>query len=304
MIMNNTQKGYIGATISAVFFGCSGLFVKLAQGTNLDSVSILILQYIITVPFMWVISFFRYKKQIKISKKDLITLFLIGMFLQSSVSICYYESFKYLDISVATILLFTYPIMVTLFSSIFLKAKLNKMIISSVFIAFLGCILVLDVFHINTTISVKGILFSLGGAVFLASSNMCLETFGDRIQPFVLSTYTSTFIFLNLLIFRFPPTLLHGNISNFQWMIAALLAFVCQIPPNVLMYAAIQYIGAVKTAIIGNVEIPAAALLGYIFYGETMNFLQILGIVLVIGGIMLMENSEYVKRKFKKLGNA
>ncbi|QEK13516.1 EamA family transporter [Crassaminicella thermophila] len=295
--INHTQKGYIAGILSAIFFGFSGLFVKLAQGSGLDSASILILQYIITIPTMWIIAFLKYKNQIKINKNDLIKLFFIGMFLQSSVSIFYYESFKYLDISIATILLFTYPIWITIFSSFFSKIKLNKVIILSVIITFLGCILVLDILHINTSFSLKGTLLGLGGAFFLAFSNIFLEKFENRIPPFILSTYSSTFIFLNLIIFRFPKQLLHINITKFQLINVALLVFICQIPPGILMYTAIQYIGAVKTAIIGNIEIPTAALIGYIFYKETLNPLQFIGILLVLGGIMLMQNSEYIQNK-------
>lgn len=295
--LNNKHKGYAAATISSIFFGCSGLFVKLAQGSGLDAIHILILQYSIIVPFMWSISFLKYKSLIKISKKNLIKLFFIGMFLQSSVSICYYTSFKYLDISIATILLFTYPILVTIYSCIFSKTKPNKIILLSLIIAFIGCILILDLFHIDASFSLKGVLFGLGGALFLATSNLCLETFKGSIPPFILSTYISTFMFLNLLIFRFPSNLLHENISSFQWLTVALLTFICQIPPTLLMYMSIQYIGAVKTGIIGNIEIPAAALFGYIFYGETLNLLQVFGVIFVIGGIMIMQNSEYIQNK-------
>lgn len=295
--LHNTHKGYVAGLLSAIFFGCSGLFVKNAQNSGLDSISILVLQYIIMLPTLWSISFLKYRNYIKIDKKDLLKLFLIGMFLQSPVSRCYYESFKYLDISIATILLFTYPIIVTILSPILGKSKLNKIIILSVAIAFIGCILILDLFHTDASFPLKGVLLGLGGALFLALANMCLETFENRIPPFVLLSYTSTAIFFNFLIFSFPSNLLHESISSSQWINIALLALICQIPPSSLMLTAIQYIGAVKTAIIGNAEIPAAAILGYIFYGETLNLLQIVGIFFVIGGIILMQNSEYIQNK-------
>ncbi|QXM06999.1 DMT family transporter [Crassaminicella indica] len=297
--LHNTHKGYLAGILSAIFFGCSGLFVKNAQSSGLDSISILVLQYVLILPTLWGISFWKYRQQIKIGKKELLKLFFLGMFIQSSVSRCYYESFQYLDISIATILLFTYPIIITILSSIFGKSKLNKIIILSVIIAFFGCVLILDLFHMDASFPMKGIFLGLGGAVFLAISNIFLESFANKIPPFVLSSYTSSFICLNFLIFSFPSNLLNQNISSSQWLNIALLAFLCQIPPTILMVTAIQYIGAVKTAIIGNTEIPTAAILGYIFYNETLNFLQIIGIFFVIGGIMLMQNSEYVQNKLK-----
>lgn len=292
----NTSKGYLFAILSSIFFGSSGLFVKLAQKTELSSIDILTLQYMIAVPVLWIISFIKYKHQLKISKRILFKLLILGLFLTPIVNLCYYESFQYLNISVATILFYTYPILIALYSFLFLKKKPNKIVGISLALSFMGCALVVNIFQANTSISMLGFLYCIGASFFYAIFTLLIETLENKIPPILLTTYISTFALLSFIFYHVPSHSFNGGFNRFQIGITILLTFICQVPPMVLLYAAIQYIGAVKTSIIANIEIPTAAILGYIFYDEILSFSQLFGICFVISGILLLKNNQYISR--------
>jgi drug/metabolite transporter (DMT)-like permease len=294
--INSIQKGYIAAILAAIFFGSSGLFVKLAYGTGIGAIDLLIVQNLIAVTILWSVCFIRYRKEIIISKNLLIKFFFLGAFLNSFTTLFYYKSFEYLDMSVATMLLFTYPIIITLYSLLFGKEKPSSLILASLIIVFLGCILVLNLFSMNITVSIQGILYGIGAAIVYAWFNLYVETFIHTTQPFVLATYSSTFSLLFFSVYRFSQNPDPGNITLYQLMIAGLLVLFCQIPPVTLLYHAIHRIGAIKTSIISNIEIPGAAILGYTFYHEMLSGSQFIGILLVLGGILLMKNGELLKQ--------
>ena len=292
--LTKNTKGYIYGALAALLFGSSGLLVKLAYDMDLDATTLLTLQNLIAVPILWTISFLKYRDSILVNKKMMLRLFVLGFFLNSLVTLFYYKAFAYLDISIATILLFTYPILITLYALLFSKEKPNRIIIFSLLTVFLGCIFVLDILNIQSGISKIGILFGVGSALFYATFNIVIEGIGEQLPSIVIATYSTSFSLLFFLIYRFPVSLIQGELQLSQIGIATLLVCLCQLPPVILLYTSIQYIGAIRTSIVSNIEIPAAALFGYLFYRETLNLTQLFGMILVLGGILLMKNSKTV----------
>ncbi|MFZ5969760.1 MAG: DMT family transporter [Bacillota bacterium] len=294
-LFSNTQFGYIYAMLSAIFYGCSGLFIKMAYGTGLSAIQLLILQNLIAVPTMWIIAAVKYKRSIIISKQQLFRLFVLGSVFSSSVTFCYYQAFEYLDISIATILLYTYPILIAIYTFLFEKEKPNWVISLSLAFVFMGCFLILDVLHADMSMPFIGILYGFGSALAYAGLNIYVEKkIINELPSFLLVTYSSTFALMIFMLYEPPTFVFKGNIGLYHIGIAALLAYITQVPPMALLYKALQLIGAVKTSIVSNIEIPTAALLGYFFYQETLTISQLSGMLLVVGGILVMKNSEFL----------
>lgn len=287
-----TYKGYVAAILAAITFGSSGLFVKLAQNTGLDSLNLLIVQHLVSVPILWVISMIWHKKDIRVHKNTLFRLFVLGALVSSSVNLLYYETFKYLDISIATILFYTYPMILALFSFIFLKQKISRITLLSLFIAFGGCLMVLNLFSGGMILSITGIFYGLGAALVYSIFSILLEKIDKNIPPMVFITYTTSFALLGYLIVQPPMDLVRTGLTGYQLGIAVAIAFVCQVPPNTLLYIAVKNIGALKTSVVSNIEIPSAAIFGYLFFKETLSIFQALGMLLVVAGIMFMKNGD------------
>jgi drug/metabolite transporter (DMT)-like permease len=90
---------------------------------------------------------------------------------------------------------------------------------------------------------------------------------------------------LALLIYRFPWKYIENRVDIKLISYTAVLALICEIIPLTLLYSAIKYIGALKVSIIGNLEIPTAMILSFIFLKETPSLLQVVGAFLVIYSI-------------------
>ena len=76
-----------------------------------------------------------------------------------------------------------------------------------------------------------------------------------------------------------------------------MLSLISGVLPVALLYTGIKNIGAVKSSIIANFEIPVSAILSYFFYNEKLNKFQIIGMFLVLTGIIILQN----KKKIRKL---
>lgn len=219
-------KGYFFAIISAVFFGTSGIFVKQGYNDNFSPTDLLMLQYIIAGIILLFLCLIKYKNEIKISKVMLKKLIIQGAFANTLMTVFFYSSFKYLNVSVATMLLYTYPAMVAFYSFVFMKEKISRTKILAIIGTFLGCIMVLNIFASSfKDISLTGVIFGILAAVSYTFMNIYAKKIVEDIHPVVITFYTTSFSLLVLIIFNFSfiyklPTLSYNSLLN-----AAMLAF-------------------------------------------------------------------------------
>ncbi len=275
-------KGFIYAIISAVFFGSAGIFVKSGYSAAFSPVDLLMLQYMIAGVILFIMCFIKYKDKLVLSKIQLKRLIIQGAFGNTLMTVFFYQSFKYLDVALTTMLLFTYPSMVALASFFIFKEKISRTKIISILGTFLGCILVLDITAKGSNISYIGVGFALLSAVFYCFMNIYAEKIVEDLPGLVITFYTTIFSLIVLFIFNFNfiNKLMYVSASSFTN--AALLAFFCEIIPLTFLYEAIKRIGSVSTSITTSLELPASAIIAFIFLKEKLSFVQIIGIIIVV----------------------
>jgi drug/metabolite transporter (DMT)-like permease len=275
-------KGFIYAIISAVFFGSAGIFVKSGYSSDFTPVDLLMLQYIIGSIILFLMSFIKYRGKLKLSKDMVKKLIIQGAIGNTLMTVFFYEAFRYLDVAVTTMLLFTYPAMVALAASLIFKQRISQLKLALIAGTFLGCILVLDVFTKTSGINYIGVAFALLSAFFYAFMNLHAERIVEDLPGLVITFYTTVFSLIVLFIFNFDFVYKLPEVSLPSFVNAALLAFFCEIIPLTLLYEAIKRIGPVSTSIITSLELPASAITAFVFLGERLTLTQIIGILTVV----------------------
>ncbi len=279
------KKGYIYSILSAVLFGSAGLFVKLAFVGGIDSISLLTLQYIIAVPLMFILLYIFNKESFFITKVQLFRLAVLGIIGNTFMTVLYYISFEYLPIPMVAILLYTYPLMVFIYSILFKKNSLSFKKLFAVVLAFFGCVLTLDILSGNFKYSLKGVILALVCAMFYAFMNIYSEEKLQGLAPLTINAYSTFFSLISLMIYRFPSFVFKGGVSLSLLGYTVILAIFCEIIPLTLLYAAIKHIGSLKVSIIGNLEIPTAMLVSFFILHEQIGYMQIIGTSLVVYAI-------------------
>jgi drug/metabolite transporter (DMT)-like permease len=282
------NKGYVYSISSAILFGSAGLFVKLAYAGGIDSISLLTLQYIIAVPFMFVLMYIFNKESFKITKAQLLRLSVLGIVGNTFMTVFYYMSFNYLPIQMVAILLYTYPIMVFIYGAAIKKDSLDFVKLFAVVLAFFGCILTLDILFGQFKYSLKGVVFALLAAMFYAFMNIYSEERLQGLAPLTINAYSTFFSLICLMIYKFPVFIFRGEVTTSMLLYTTILSLFCEIIPLTLLYSAIKYIGALKVSIIGNLEIPTAMLVSFFILHEQIGIMQIIGTVLVIYAIFMI----------------
>lgn len=285
-------KGFIYAIISAIFFGSAGIFVKNGYSSNFTPVDLLMLQYILASIILFIMCFMKYRNKLVLSKVTLKRLIIQGAFGNTLMTVFFYQSFKYLDVAVATMLLFTYPSMVAMTSFFILKKKVSRTKIFSILGTFLGCILILDILAKGSGINQLGVAFALLSAVFYTFMNIYADRIVEELPGLVITFYTTVFSLIVLLVFNFGFVPKIAAVSLPAFTNAALLAFFCEIIPLTLLYEALKRIGPVSTAIITSIELPASAITAFVFLKEKLSIVQILGIFIVVSCVIMLQREE------------
>jgi drug/metabolite transporter (DMT)-like permease len=282
------KKGYVYSIISAVLFGSAGLIVKLAYVEGVNPIGLLTLQYIIAVTLMFLALTIKNKQELKVSKKELYHLFILGVVGNSFMTVFYYTAYHYLPMAMVTILLYTYPIMVYLYSLLFHKGEISSTKTLALITAFIGCILALGILGGGLKYSLKGIIFGVLSAVFYAFMNIYSENTLANVKPLTINAYSTLFSLISLILYSFPTFIFKGQVNLSFLSYTTILAVFCEIIPLTLMYAAIKHIGSLKVSILGNIETPTAMLLSFFILREHISFTQVIGAILVFYAVYLL----------------
>lgn len=282
------KKGYIYSIVSAILFGSAGLIVKLAFLEGTEPIGLLTLQYIIAVSLMFGTLAIKNKKLLVVSKAQLLNLFILGVIGNTFMTVFYYKAYSYLPMSMVTILLYTYPIIVFLYSFIFESETINKKKLLALVLAFIGCVLALGVTTGVLKYSLTGIIFGMLAAIFYAFMNIYSEKKLPEVEALTINAYATLFSLAALVIYKFPAFIFGGKININLIGYTAILAVFCEIIPLTLMYAAIKHIGSLKASIIGNIETPTAMLLSYFLLKEHISIIQVFGAILVFYAVYII----------------
>lgn len=283
--MKRKTIGFINGTIAAASYGTNPLFALplYARGLNVNSVlfyryAIAVLTYALWLKFVKKISF-------KITKKELLPIFALGV-LYSISSITLFSSFQFIEAGVACTILFIYPVIVALIMSIFFKEKLTKTVIGSIFLTSIG-ILLLYKGKNGISLNINGIILVLFSALSYALYMIGINTIKpiQKINRAKLTFYVMT-AGLTVYIYNILTTTPLQTLSTpSMWVFAIGLALFPTIISLETITISIKLIGSTTTAILGALEPLTAIFFGIIFFHEQMTVRIASGVILILIGV-------------------
>lgn len=298
MSKNEVLKGLFLVGLGATSYGMLATFVKLAYNENFTTAEVTSSQFIYGILGMLIINGFQKLKSkqpvINASKKNIVQLMLAGTSLGMT-SVFYYLCVKYINVSIAIVLL-----MQTVWMGVLLEWVLDKVVpsskkITAVIVVLLGTILATNMTSASSLqVDWRGIFWGL-----LAAASFTTTMFtANKIALGVSSAQRSLYMLLGGAVIVFAFALFTQNTPfNFEifykWGI--FLALFGTIIPPILLNAGFPKTGIGLGSIISSLELPVSVLMAYIILGEKVVFIQWLGIVLIIAAIVIM-NTNFKKK--------
>lgn len=283
--MKRKTIGFINGTIAAASYGTNPLFALPLYARGLNVNSVLFYRYAIAVLIYAIWLKFVKKMSFKITKKELLPIFALGV-LYSISSITLFSSFQFIEAGVACTILFIYPVIVALIMSIFFKEKLTKTVIGSIFLTSIG-ILLLYKGKNGISLNINGIILVLFSALSYALYMIGINTIKpiQKINRAKLTFYVMT-AGLTVYIYNILTTTPLQTLSTpSMWVFAIGLALFPTIISLETITISIKLIGSTTTAILGALEPLTAIFFGIIFFHEQMTVRIASGVILILIGV-------------------
>ena len=283
-------KGVFLVGLGATSYGMLATFVKLAYQENFTTAEVTSSQFILGIIGILIINAFQKfnKKEdvLKASNKNIFHLMLAGTSLGMT-SVFYYLCVKYIDVSIAIVLLMQTVWMGVLAEMILDKKWPSSQKIISVVIVLIGTVLANNLMNNQTQIDWRGIMWGM-----LAAASFTTTMFtASRIATNISSAQRSLYMLLGGAIIVFGFSIATQNTPfNFdiflKWGIV--LSLFGTIIPPMLMNAGFPITGIGLGSIVSSLELPVSVMMAFFILHEDVILIQWIGILLIILAIIIM----------------
>jgi len=288
--------GYFLIVSASIIWGTMGIFGKLAFEYGINPVTLIALRLLISSStILMPIALFR-RELFGIKKRDLPQFLVLGIFATAFQRIAYFYAIDLTTVTVAAILFYTYPIFVTIYSSLFLKETVPWPTALAILLTFSGVALVVKVYevsmlHANLPGVIFGVLSGILFALYFLSTkklrnhytNWTLILYGDGIGAVAL---TPIICFASSEIANYPSQL---------WLLILAIAWFPSLLAYLIYSYALKHVQSSKGSILSVMEPLSAAIFSATLLRENLESLQIIGVVLALTGVVLL----FYKSKLK-----
>ena len=274
-------KGILYASISSATYGLNPLFALPLFKSGMNVESVLAFRYLFGIILLALyIPLFK-GGDFRLTKKELLPQIACGLMMSLS-SLTLYTSYHYLDVAIASTLLYVYPIMVAVIMTTIFHEQMSPVTLACLLLSVLG-VAVLN-WSGGGRVSTAGVLIVLMSALTWAFYLIILRrTALRRKQAHIIAFYS--------LLFGLPLYLIKGwgtlrmPKTPGAWALVILMAALPTIVSISTSALAVQHVGPTITSIFGALEPLTAMLIGIFVFGEKFTTQLTIGFILIVGAV-------------------
>jgi len=283
-------KGYLFVIGAAVLWASCGNAGKALFSTGMTPFGLVQIRVTLSSAVLVIVFGLFARHLFSIRLKDIVYFLLLGGVLMSLMQIAYFYAISKIQVAAAVFIQYLAPVMVTFFSICFWKERVTVTKSLSLLMSVVGCYLVVGGYNLRLLqMDWAGILSGLFGAVCFAAYTLLGERGMHRYPPWTVLFYVFLFSALAWHIFYPPFQYLGAGYTLYQWGWMLYISVLGTIIPFGLFFMGINQIRSTRASITATLEPILAALIAYLFLGETLSPLQVLGGGLVVVAIILLQ---------------
>lgn len=309
----NLALGVVFIILGSSSYGMLSTFVKLAYKEGFTTAEVTASQILLGALILTIMSLFAKKNAVKPTSKDIKGLLIAGLPIAFT-SILYYLTVKYIDASVAVVLL-----MQSVWMGVIVEAVLTKKfpsvekIIAVVLILF-GTLLATKVIG-STPMSLdpRGLILGMLTAMSFSWTLYSTGNVAPHLQPVERSKYMlygSCFVVLIfILLTQMGPYYFNMNVVSEEfitnkafnpsifWGYGLILSIFGTVIPPIMLNKGFPIVGVGLGSILSSIELPVAMVIAFIFLGEVVNGTQWMGVAIILFSIVLMNYKLFAIKK-------
>ena len=281
--MNREREGLLLCLVSAAGFGAMPIFGRHAFAAGVELTPMLSLRFLLAAAMLWAL--------IAIRRRPLGSL--RGVALGGLLGLCgysvqaglYFGSIQRIDVSLASLILYTYPALVTVAAFALGRERATRRKLAALALASSGVALVVG--GGAGAIDWVGAAMAFGCAVFYTGFILASDRVAATTSPLAFAAAVATGCAVGFTAVALLSGGIHASEEGVMWI--ALIASVSTVMPIVLFMAGLARVGASTASIASTVEPVITVVLAWIVLGEVLGPLQLVGGALVLSAVVLLQ---------------
>ena len=271
--------------IGAIAIAFSPIFVRFS---DVDPIMTAFYRIFISLPFFLFFSSFNIIEKVKFPKfNNSYVIFLVSGIFFALDLICWHWSIKLTTVSKATFLSNLAPIVVIIFSLIFLKERFSKFFYLAALLSMVGMLMLLgESFQFNKSQFIGdllGVLTAVWYGSYIVTISQLRKKYDSTSIMFLSGIVTA--IILLIVSILFEQSLIPQSL--FTITIIFLLGFICQFMGQSFITYSLAYLSASLSSLCLLIQPIAATVLAYFFFQEKLTTIQFFGSALIVIGIYI-----------------
>jgi DME family drug/metabolite transporter len=237
-----------------------------------------------------VLRLLRGRDGLRVSRRDLGQLFLIGVLGVAASNYFYYLAIERTNVATAITVQYTAPIWVLLYTVARRLQKFTLERVAAVALALAGIAMVIGVLgKSGLRLDTVGVFAALVAAFSFAFYNIGGHNILARRDRWTVLLYTTGSATLFWLLVNPPWKLVAAHYSGAQWLFLLLFSLLSVLAPFAFYFAGLQHLEPTRAIIISCLEPVFSIVIAAIVLGEVMRPLQVIGIAFVLAAITVAQ---------------
>lgn len=295
--MNGKMKGILLASVAAICWGTFGTFVTLLSKVGFSQDSIAVFCPIALIFLFLISELIHNPKGLKLNKRTFLTCLIVGITSVFGTNLFYVWALANgISVAVASVITFANYFIVMIASGFIWKTKVTPPKVIAGILALFGVCLLLEVWA-GISVSIAGLMWIiivtitfavgyLGNAIAVVNQEMDVDSFFFWINLFGFIPLT----------FVSPPWIVFqeigASVAHHGFYAILLLLGLCLIPQLGNYYnegRAMKYISPAMVSIIFTFDPVTAAILGFVILGQSLDLVQIAGMIVIIAAVVWLQ---------------
>lgn len=307
----NDVVGVVMYLFAALLFAANGSVAKALIGAGIDPAHVVSFRNAGAMVVIAIVMLLRDRSGFRLRRQELPFLIVYGLVAFAIVQFLYVFTISRLNVGIGTLFAFLAPVVVALWLRFGKKQSVNGRIWVAIALTILGLILVAELWR-GATLDTLGVLAGLATAIAL-SLYWLLGEAGQRTRDPLSLTFWGFFFASIAWLFlapwwTFPWDVVNDTVPSLAgvsvpvWVLLTWLVVMGAVVPFLLVLGSLGRIGSQRAGIVGSSEPLWATMIAFVLLGETISWVQAVGGLVVIAGILIAETSRRAASHDVELG--
>ncbi|MBB5632384.1 drug/metabolite transporter (DMT)-like permease [Cryobacterium mesophilum] len=298
--------GYVYALCAALLFGANGSVTKVILGAGIEPAQLTLFRVGGTALIAAIVLLFANRNAFRVTWRQLSILVALGIVGVALLQFAYAVAIQVLPVGITLLIEYTAVLIVATVAYFFFHEKVRARLWVAIGLVLIGLAVVAQIWA--SELVPFGVLMAFAAAVCLATYFLVGEREVGKTSPMAVAFWTMGSATVFWLVFsgwwRIDPELfttsvsLSGNLAPFELpLIVPILwnVLLGSFLPFLLSLFALKYLTATAAGIVASAEVIFAFLFAWLWLGEGLNSLQVVGAAVVLVGIILAQTARMNK---------